>query len=261
MNSCDRRAVLAGLTALAAGPSAAAAELPNPPCAGPPVPAMPRIGDAPNVKLWTRGDLGPGWAPPACTSWPADHATIVVGLAGRFNHGEDADALLARIGAISALAGVRYWSVTDGQWNNMFVHATALAGPDPKKPRGDFSAAELRDGKEHYFIAADNRSGKDAVSRLHLTAAGSDHLVLETENITPLRWTLLTYANPGSFQAWYFLDRDADGSWRFYSLTRVLYASALFGSVIPDKSYVNRAVAMYRHLLALPTDRDPPAAP
>jgi hypothetical protein len=31
--------------------------------------------------------------------------------------------------------------------------------------------------------------------------------------------------------------------------------------VIPDKSYINRSVAMYRHFLGLRTDRDPPAAP
>ena len=143
----------------------------------------------------------------------------------------------------------------------MFVRATALDGPDPKKSRADFSAAELRAGGSLYFVAADNRSGKDAVSRLHLTAAGNEHFVLETENVTPLRWGFLTYAAPGSFQTWYFLDRDSDASWRFYSLSRVLYASALFGSIIPTKSYINRAVAMYRHLIGAVTDQGPPAAP
>jgi hypothetical protein len=241
--------------------TAALWQFPRPPCAVQAVPDYPRIGDAPNVKLWTKSELGPDWVPPNCIAWPHGAATIVTALAGHIKFAGSGDALLARIGAISSLAEVRYWSVTDKQWNNMFARAAALDGPDPGKTRGDFSAAELRAGGTLYFVAADNRSGRDTVSRLHVTQTSSAHFVVEIENVTPLRWTFLTYAAPGNFQTWYFLDRDIGGTWRFYSLTRVLYASSLFGSVIPDKSYINRAVAMYRHFLDLPTDRDPPAAP
>ena len=127
--------------------------------------------------------------------------------------------------------------------------------------RGDFSAAELRDGGDFYFVAADNRSGKDAVSRLRVIRADGEHFVLETENVTALRWTIFTYAAPGSFQTWYFLDREAGGGWRFYSLTRVLYANTVLGGIIPTDSYINRSVAMYRHFLGVPTDQGPPAAP
>ena len=134
------------------------------------------------------------------------------------------------------------------------VHARRGAGRprSPRKPRGDFSAAELRAGGDFYFVAADNRSGKDAVSRLHVIRADGEHFVLETENVTALRWTIFTYAAPGSFQTWYFLDREAGGGWRFYSLTRVLYANALLGGIIPTNSYINRSVAMYRHFLGVP---------
>jgi hypothetical protein len=255
-----RNSLIAGLALLLAPVLTAAAPLPpRPPCGVPPVPAYSRPGEVPAVLLWTRSDLAPDWTPPACTPWKADTATIVVGLAGSFNQAVGADALLASIGAISSLGTVRYWSVTEGQWNAMFSRATAL--DDAKKPRRDFSAAELRTGGSFYFSAADNRSGKDAISRIHVIAADSGHIAAEVENVTPLKWGFLTYAAPGNFQTWYFLDRDAAGGWRFYSLTRVLYASALFSSVIPGKSYVNRAVAMYRHLLDQPTDRDPPIAP
>jgi hypothetical protein len=236
-------------------------QFPRPPCAVKPIPDYPKVGEASNAKLWTGSDLGPGWTPPSCTAWPSGAATIVTGLARHSKYSGSADAVLERFGAISSLVGVRYWSVTDSNWNNMFVRAVALAGPDSKKTRGDFSTAELRSGRTLYFVAADNRSGKDAVSRLHVIAADSEHLVIETENVTPLRWMFLTYAAPGNFQTWYFLDRETDGTWRFYSLTRVLYASSLFGSVIPDKSYINRAEAMSRYFLDLPSDRDPPAAP
>jgi hypothetical protein len=239
----------------------AGASSPRPPCGAEPIPGYPQSGEQPNVVLWTKTDLGPDWTPSSCTPWPAGAVTIAVGLAGRFHNADSADALLARIGAISSLSEVRYWSVTEKQWDNMFTRAVALDGPAMKKPRANFSADELRKGGDFYFSAADNRSGRDAVSRLRVIAADDMHLVLETENVTPLRWTVLTYASPGNFQTWYFLDRDVAGSWRFYSLTRVLYASSLLSSVIPDKSYINRSVAMYRHFRGSPTDRDPPAAP
>jgi hypothetical protein len=119
----------------------------------------------------------------------------------------------------------------------------------------------LRAGGTFYFSAADNRSGRDAVSRLRVMAADETRLVIETENVTPLKWGFLTYAAPGGFQTWYFLSRESGTVWRFYSLTRVLYASSLFSAIVPGKSYINRAAAMYRYLQALPTDRDPPAAP
>jgi hypothetical protein len=250
--------LFAGLLLFAA-PASALTPSPRPPCGAAPVPDYPRLGEAPNVTLWSRDDLSPGWTPPSCTPWRA--ATIIVGLAGHFPYAGGGDALLARIGAISSLSEVRYWSVTEKQWNTMFTRAVALNGPDPKHARGDFSAAELRAGGDFYFSAADNRSGKDAVSRLHVVTADGAHFVVETENVTPLRWSVLTYAAAGNFQTWYFLDRDADDSWRFYSLTRVLYASSLFGRVIPANSYINRSVAMYRHFLGLPTDQGPPAAP
>lgn len=253
------RALSAGLLLLAG--SAFAGELPRPPCGAEPIPGYPRLGEDPKVTLWTKEDLAPGWMPPSCTPWKNGAATIVVGLAGHFRYAGSADALLARIGAISSLGEVRYWSVTDKQWNAMFTRAVALDGPDPKKTRSDFSAAELRDGGDFYFAAADNRSGKNAVSRLHVIQADGAHVALETENVTALRWMVFTYAAPGSFQTWYFLDREAGGGWRFYSLTRVLYANALLGSIIPTNSYINRSVAMYRHFLGLPTDQGPPAAP
>ena len=258
MNRSGFAALIVGFLA-SAGP--AIADAPHPPCGTGPVAEYARPGEDPRVKLWTGSDLDPVWTPPACTPWQAGAASIVVELAGRFRSERGADALLARIGAISSLTAVRYWSVNDKQWNAMFTRAVALDGPVSRRQRGDFSAAELRAGGDFYFIAADYRSGKDAMSRLHVVAADGAHIALETENVAPLRWSFLTYAAPGKFQTWYFLDREAGDSWRFYSLTRVLYAAPLFAHIIPEKSYINRSVAMYRHFLALPTDREPPPAP
>ncbi|SRR5258706_3278228 len=251
---------LFSLVSIAATAAVSVGEKPRPPCGVEPYPNYPALGAPPAITLWTQAELE-AWSPPSCTAWPSGSATLVVGLAGRFREAGDADAMLARIGAISSLRDVRYWSITDKRWNTLFTRASALVGPDPKKPRGDFSAAEMRAGRDVYFVAADNRSKDDSISRLHMREAPNGHLIIETENVTPLRWMFFTFAAPGNVQTWYFIDREADGSWRFYSLTRVLYASSFFVRLVSGESYMNRAVAMYRHLAGIPTDREPPNGP
>ena len=255
-------AILQGLAIVlfvgsAAMAALSAVEKPHPPCGSEPFPAYPALGAPPAIMLWTQPELA-GWSPPACTAWQGGSATLVVALAGHFREAGDADAMLVRLGAISSLRDVRYWSITDKRWNGMFTRATALDGPVPGKPRGDFSAAEMRPGHDVYFLAADNRSGDNAVSRLHVREAQSGHIIIETANVTPLRWMFLSFAAPGNVQTWYFLDRETGGSWRFYSLTRVQYASSFFVHFVAPESYINRALAMYRHLAGIPTDRDPP---
>jgi len=255
--------VLAGLVVIllaGSAPVVALSEKPRPPCGVEPFPAYPALGAPPEITLWTAGGAGGDWTPPSCTAWHRNSATLVVGLAARFHNAPGVDTMLARIGAISSLPGVRYWSVTDKQWNAMFTRASALEGPSPGSLRGDFSAAELRSGRELYFLAADNRSRDDSVSRLRISGAENGRLVIETANLTALHWLFVPFAAPGDVQTWYFLEHETGDSWRFYSLTRVLYASPFFVAVVPNASYVNRAMAMYRYMTGIPTDRDPPAA-
>jgi hypothetical protein len=56
------------------------------------------------------------------------------------------------------------------------------------------------------------------------------------------------------------VEQRGPGLWGYYSLSRTgKNASRLVGG--HDGSYVNRAVAFYRHFIGVPGDRDPPAAP
>src|SRR5258708_6206871 len=190
-----------GWAVLAAG---SAGEEPRPPCGLESYPAYPARDAAPVIALWTEAELK-DWSPPACPPWQAGSATLGVGLAGRFRDASDVDAMLARIGAISSLREVRYWSITGKQWNTLFTRASALEGSDPKKLRGDFSASEMGAARDLYFLAADNRSGEDAVSRLRVRETSHEHLIIETSNVTPLRWMFLSFAAPVNIQTWYFL--------------------------------------------------------
>ena len=56
-----------------------------------------------------------------------------------------------------------------------------------------------------------------------------------------------------------FLERRSPDVWAYYSITRILPAGFLARG--HEKSYINRAVALFRHYMRLPTDAEPPAAP
>ncbi len=234
---------------------------PRPPCGGDSYPAVPALDAAPNVGLWSNEAQIGAWVPPACTGWQPAPTTLIVALAGHFTNKSDVDAMLTHFGNISALPNVRYWSVTDKQWDALFTKATGLGGPNPNMPRSDFSAAEFQSGGELYFLAADNRMQKDMVTRLRVKDVEPERIVLEMTNVLPLRWFTFTLVPAGDMQTLYFLGRRSDGSWQFYSVTRVLNASSILAHLVTGPSYVNRAVAMYRYIASIPTDRDPPAAP
>jgi hypothetical protein len=243
------------------GLAGAAAPLPQPPCGTQPYPILPAADAAPNAALWTGAAVGRSWTPPACTGWQVGATTFVIALSGHFGSASGAAGILAHIGMISALPAIRYWSVTDKKWNPLFTRATALGGPDAKSARADFMPAEFRAGGDLYFLSVDNRVGSNLVTRLHTTTAGPERIVVDTTNLSPLRWLGITIVPAGGMQTMYFLDRQMDGSWAFYSLTRIQNASVLLSGLVSGPSYLNRAVAMYRYFAGIQTDRDPPVSP
>jgi hypothetical protein len=213
----------------------------------------------PNIRLWPPEALGKDWQPPACTGWPKG-AALVVALAGNLTGPQNGDDLLARLGRISALTTVRYWSVTTKRWTPLFVRTIALAKRDATATRADFSPDEIRSGREFYFLSSDNRSTGATITHAAVKELDSTHIVLEMVNVSPIRWFGLTLVPPGGMRTLYFLDRQADSAWHFYSLSRI-ETSSLLSRFIPRASYINRAAAMYRYAAQIPTDGEPPAAP
>jgi hypothetical protein len=95
---------------------------------------------------------------------------------------------------------------------------------------------------------------------LRVLEANRNRIVIETENLTPIKAFFITLFPPGSLRATYFLDRRGPDSWGFYGLSsNGAEASAL--ASVSQASYVNRAAALYRHFIGVPADRDPPLAP
>jgi hypothetical protein len=245
---------------LLCGAAAQAAEGPRPPCGGAaPRPDYAAAGAPPNVEVWSGGDPGADWIPPACTGW-APASGVLVALAARFQFAGSAQELLARFGAVSSLSGIRYWSVTDQAWRTLITHATALDSPDLARARPDVTAAELAKARELYFAHDDNRTSGEIVYRLRVRELTPSRLVVTTENVSPVRKLLLTLVDPGGLQSIQLLDRETPTLWRYYGLARTAEDfTALLG--VTEGSYVNRAAAFYRHLIGIPTDRDPPLAP
>jgi hypothetical protein len=231
---------------------------PQPPCGTEPDPPYPGLDDSAIVKLWSQSDFGRDWTPPACTGWAAVGFTTLVTTVARFRQTSESEGLLRRIGAISELGGMRYWSTTHKQWQTLIVEAHALTGFEQGKRREDFTPDEIKEGKVFYFEQVDNLSGK-AIYRMHIAKASADRLVLDVENVSTMRYFFITLFHPLEMQTIYFLDRESENIWRYYSIVRTgKNANRLITG--NESSAVNRAVAFYRSLAGIPTAQEPPAA-
>ena len=231
---------------------------PQPPCGEDANPPYPALDDAPVVKFWGESDLSRDWRPPACTGWAEVGFSSLVATAARFRYTSGAAGLMRRIGAISELTGMRYWSITHKQWQTLIVSAQALTDAQPGHRRQDFTPDEMKEGTILYLEQADNLSGK-AVFRMRITKASSDHIAFAVENVSPMHYLLVTLFHPGEMQSSYFLDRESDNVWRYYSIVRTgRNASRL--ATGHESSSINRAVAFYRSLVGIPTGQEPPAA-
>jgi hypothetical protein len=238
---------------------ASAADGPNPPCGTPPSPAYPAIGAPPVTAIWKAGDRDLRWTPAACMGWRDAKFKLLVALAGSLRGPRSADEMLARFGAVSALAGIRYWSVSDARWQTLIASTAALQGPSLDRRRRDFLPAEMKDGADLFFSQQDNRSSNDVVYRLRVREAASERLVIEMENVTAVRFFVVSLFAPGDLRSVYFLDRTGADGWNYYSLTRI-GPGAFAWAQDHENSYVNRAVALFRHIAGIPTDQEPPAA-
>jgi hypothetical protein len=216
------------------------------------------VDAAPDVRWW---DPSVGGLPPIRTSrlgFTDSAPTRVVALAATFRNNEGRDALLSRFGAISQWVGIRYWSTTDQAWRPLFRASAALtdaSGP----PRGDFTLAEMVGGKPLYFSQTDGRTQRPIISKMRILETTAQSFIVQTENVTAVRWSLLTLFAPGELRSVYFLNQAASGLWRYYSLTG--FNGPRWLPADSKKSYINRTVALYRHFTGIRTDLEPPAAP
>jgi hypothetical protein len=232
---------------------------PEPPCGNEPIPPYPGLDDSATVRSWSESDFGHDWKPPVCTGWAAVGFTTLVTTVARFRDVPETGGLLRRIGAISELTGIRYWSTTHKRWQTLVVDAYALTTSQSGQRREDFKPNEIKEGSVLYFEQVDNLSGK-AMYRMYIAKASADRIVVDVENVSTVRYLFIPIFHPGETQSIFFLDRETDNVWRYYSIVRTgKSANRLIAG--NGSSAANRAVAFYRHLAGIPTDQEPPAAP
>jgi hypothetical protein len=231
---------------------------PQAPCGKEAVPPYPGLADSAIVKSWSRSEFGRDWRPPACTGWTTVGFTTLVTTVARFRHTSEAADLLRHVGAISKLAGMRYWSTTHKRWQTLVVDAHAITSLQSGKPREDFTPNEMIEGKILYFQQVDNLAGK-TIYRLHIAEVSADRLVVDVENASTMRYHLIPLFHPGEMQSIYFLDRESETVWCYYSIIRTGKDADRL-TTGNEASAVNRAAAFYRNLVGIPTDQEPPAA-
>lgn len=148
---------------------------------------------------------------------------LATALAGQFRFAGPLDALVARLGRLSALKTVRYWSVSDKAWENLVSDASLLDGPHGAL-RPDASPSELVAGSSVYYCEV-SRTGR-TVYRLTVRERTADRILMESENVTPVRVGILTAFEPGAMQSVSFLEKRGAGLWGYYQTIRAAGAPA-----------------------------------
>ncbi len=245
-------AVLIGLPARAELP-------PQPPCAGEPVPTWTTADGGPTVTVWHASSLPEHWEPAACSGLAPPADAVFVAVAGQFHHEGNALSILARLGAVSQQRDIHYWSISHVDWRRLLLDASALSGPDPELRRPDFAPGELRTGAKLFTLYDDDDRTGPVIFETEIREAGPDGFVTVARNVTDLRLMGMSVAAPGDLSSMTSVHQVGPDTFDYYSLNAIALVR-LAAAMMSDASHINRAVATYRYLADIPSDRDPPAA-
>jgi hypothetical protein len=231
---------------------------PQPPCGGEVSPPYPDLDQPAMTKFWSSAEFGREWKPPTCLGWDTSGFITLVTTVATFRNPMEGVGLLHTFAAISQWKGLRYWSVTHKQWRRLITDGYALTASQNGQHRADFTPDEMKEGNVLYFEQDNNLSGK-AIYRMQIVKASDDHVAIKIENVGSIRYLLVPMLHAGDLQSFYFMDRESGDTWRYYSIVRTgKNANRLIGG--NDSSAINRAVAVYRHLVGIPDNTEPPAA-
>jgi hypothetical protein len=246
MNALTRRQALrsaAVLIASGAPAARAAASL----CGSAVAPAYPAVDQPAVVQSWLLDGRQDGPAPD-CSGLRTRDFELLVRLTASFASPLDAPGMLTRLGAVSTLKGMAYWSFTDRKWQPLVSESYAIDRPATMATRrADFSAAELRGGTELYFAEIDNRTASLVPYSLQMLSAGPDRLVMRMENVDDLRYLGLKVVGAHEMQWVVALEPLGNGRWGYRSLMGIV--SLGFGRAEQHRlSNLSRCVAMFDHL-------------
>lgn len=179
----------------------------------------------------------------------------LVATAGRLRISGNSNELRRRIGSVSAMRGLLYWSTTHQNWQPLVLDAYALTAFDGTR-RADFVPDDIVAGRVLYALQEDSLMGK-VVYDTRIATAEAGRLVFATRNAAPVRYFGVTLFQPGDLQSVCFLDRESKDVWSYYAIVRMPDSASL---LVPNASLINRAAALFRYLAGIPANQEPPAA-
>jgi hypothetical protein len=241
-----RRSVVVALFCINA---AFAAESPQPPCGGTSSPPYAPVGARPNWALAKGVTLEIPCAPAA-----QGRFDLVGALAGSFREDGGAERILQRIGALSKMTAVQYYSESKHGSRKMLDESTALRSQSFEDRRPDFTPAELKSGNDLYYAQSDPVTGNAVIYRMRVAAASPGAITVEQENVTPMTFLLATIFDRRGVRTVHFLREGPDNVWSYYLLTA---AASRYVARYQD-SIMNRALAIFRYVAGQPTDRGEP---
>lgn len=237
------------LVLLAISTAAFASPAPVLPCGSEaPVPAPAALLSQPQAEIWTALD----WRPPACIPWRPDKFRFVAAVSGLVE-AASTDDLLTRLGAISATAGLRYWSVSEQGWRVLIEAAFAVKSESSASARPDFSLADMRSGAALHFREKDNRTSEAVTYRMRVLKASPDEIVVESVNMTAINSFGVTLMPVGSLRLAYLARRITSNQWSLYLVSAADSKSSRLVS-LGKESYLNRVRAIFGHIGKIPPE-------
>lgn len=199
------------------------------------------------------------WQAAPCLAWTMKPATVLVAIAGRFEQSGTTRELLARLGAVSTHASIRYWSVSRQKWRPLLERNFALSAPNRNARRQDFTLDELEAGDQVLVLQDENGPARELIQRYSIIHRDAEKLIVRTTNLTRSKMMLATLFEAGGSDMQLWVEREAGKVWTYYSLTR-LSGSSLLANPALERSYMNRAAAFFHFLAATPEELQSPAA-
>ncbi|OGB00820.1 MAG: hypothetical protein A3E25_10120 [Burkholderiales bacterium RIFCSPHIGHO2_12_FULL_69_20] len=186
-------------------------------CGDAPPPACPGADQPPLVHTWLLDGRRDGPSPD-CGGLRSRDVELLVRVVGSYRAPGEIDRQLARLGAVSAQAGMSYWSFTEQRRQVLIRESIAIDSLTNPQRRADFSVAELRSGTELVFLQTDNRSGKPVPYGLTLLQATPQAFTVRIENLADIRLLGLLVVGVREMQWVATLDRQGPGLWGWRSL-------------------------------------------
>jgi hypothetical protein len=163
--------------------------------------------------MWTSAELAAQhWQAP-CLAWSGD-SKLVVAVASRFHSTAD---LFARLSDLAVWPSIRYWSVSRQAWRPLVLGMTEIDAQG--RPVGGHATLALKPNSTTLINERDENSGQTTY-RFRVVERDDAHVLITTENATPITLAIITAFDPGSLQTATFVRREGPDIWSTYQITR-----------------------------------------